>query len=54
MTVVIGGLGDNVGVEVAGFGVMEVVSGITIVDEGLRDVSDSGLDRSDYDLLLVK
>ena len=36
-----------------GDGVVEGVSGLTIVDEGLRDVSDGGLDRSDYDLLAI-
>ena len=46
-----GELGANVGVEFSGFGVVEGVRGLTIVDEGFCDIGDGGLNRSYHDLL---
>ena len=53
VAVVVGELCADVGIELTGLGVVEGVSGLTIVDEDLCDVSDGGLDRSNHDLLAV-
>ena len=54
VTVVVGELGADVRIVLTGLGVVERVSVLTIVNEGLRDISDGGLDRSDHDLLAVR
>ena len=48
-----GELGADFRVGFSGLGVVEGVSGLTIVDEDLRDVSDGGLHRFDHDLFAV-
>ena len=50
---VVGELFANVGIELTDLGIMEGVSGLTIVDEDLYDTSNVGLGRSNHDLLAV-
>jgi len=40
-------------VKVLGTAVVEGVSGLTIVGEGLRDIRDGGFDHADHDALAI-
>ena len=46
-------LRGDFGVELARAGVVEGVGGLTIVDEGLDDISNGGAHRSDHDFFAV-